>query len=203
MPKVVDKSEKRIRIIGAAIAVFAERGYHRSTMQAVAERAGMSKGGVYEYFASKDELMLGAAETLLTKVFEEAAQLLEGGQGSIQDRFERYVRLLLDGVDEWSELCLSMLQVWAELCPDHEGELRLLMARLYRSSADRVQAVLDDAVVRGEAAPHETRAVALTVMAAVDGMILQAVLVPDDFRNALATGAFFRWCREMVPPPES
>ncbi len=54
------QAERRARtrqsLLDAAASVFAERGYHGATLDAIAERAGLSKGSVYHNFSSKHEL---------------------------------------------------------------------------------------------------------------------------------------------------
>lgn len=53
-----DKGEEtRRRILEAALALLAERGYEGTTMRAVAEEAGVSVGNAYYYFRSKDHLV--------------------------------------------------------------------------------------------------------------------------------------------------
>jgi AcrR family transcriptional regulator len=49
----------RARIVDAAMRLFEERGYERTTMRAVASEAGVSLGNAYYYFASKEELVQG------------------------------------------------------------------------------------------------------------------------------------------------
>ncbi len=44
------------QILDAALAVFAERGYAAARMDDIALRSGLSKGGLYAHFASKDEV---------------------------------------------------------------------------------------------------------------------------------------------------
>jgi len=58
MPKVVPeyKEEARSRIVEAANQVFNEKGYRQATMDDVAKKLGVSKGALYLYFASKEEL---------------------------------------------------------------------------------------------------------------------------------------------------
>jgi AcrR family transcriptional regulator len=61
MPKPTFKGlprEKKERVLGAATALFAERGFHRTEMDAIARQAGISKGSLYNYFKSKDDLFL-------------------------------------------------------------------------------------------------------------------------------------------------
>jgi AcrR family transcriptional regulator len=50
---------KRDQILQAARAVFAEKGFHRSTIKDVATRAGVADGTVYNYFENKTALILG------------------------------------------------------------------------------------------------------------------------------------------------
>lgn len=58
MPK--DKLKKgettRLTIEDAAIELFMEQGYHATSMRQIAERAGLALGGIYNHFASKDEI---------------------------------------------------------------------------------------------------------------------------------------------------
>lgn len=48
---------KRERIIGAAVELFYERGYENTTLEAVAERLGVTKPFIYSHFGSKAELL--------------------------------------------------------------------------------------------------------------------------------------------------
>ena len=71
-----DKSRKNIS--EAALMVFAEEGYHSASVSKIASRAGVSKGLMYNYFKSKEELIRG----LLLDVLSEA----ESKIGLPQDR---------------------------------------------------------------------------------------------------------------------
>jgi AcrR family transcriptional regulator len=59
MPKVVPayKEEAKERIIQAALQVYAEKGPYDATMEDVAKKLGVTKGALYLYFKSKDELL--------------------------------------------------------------------------------------------------------------------------------------------------
>jgi AcrR family transcriptional regulator len=64
MPRVKPeyKAERRAQIVEAARACFARDGFHRTTLQNVFAEAALSAGAVYNYFQSKDELILAIAE---------------------------------------------------------------------------------------------------------------------------------------------
>lgn len=56
------KEETRSRILNAALDAFEEKGYAASTMEEIAERAGVAKGTLYNYFDGKEALLSGLAE---------------------------------------------------------------------------------------------------------------------------------------------
>ncbi len=57
-------SIKQKHIIDAAIRVFSEKGFHRAKIKDVAKEAGIADGTVYNYFASKKELLLAVLNEL-------------------------------------------------------------------------------------------------------------------------------------------
>jgi len=74
MPRTKEQFEEirkssRQKILDAALEVFANQGYHSATVDAIAKTAGISKGLMYNYFKSKDEvlneLMIGMMEALM------------------------------------------------------------------------------------------------------------------------------------------
>jgi AcrR family transcriptional regulator len=59
-PTATKKSDAtRALILDTALRLFAERGYERTTMRAIAAEAGVSVGNTYYYFDSKDHLIQG------------------------------------------------------------------------------------------------------------------------------------------------
>jgi len=55
-------AERRERILQAAEHAFVRHGFHASTMQHVADEAGMSAGNLYRYFPSKEAIVEGLCE---------------------------------------------------------------------------------------------------------------------------------------------
>jgi AcrR family transcriptional regulator len=52
------REETREEVLNAAARVFAERGFHATSLEAIAEEAGFSRGAVYYNFADKEQLFL-------------------------------------------------------------------------------------------------------------------------------------------------
>ncbi len=59
-PKLVDKTEKINEIATAALSLFSQKGYAATSVEQIAEAAGIGKGTVYEYFPSKEEIFVHA-----------------------------------------------------------------------------------------------------------------------------------------------
>src|SRR5215211_2418342 len=86
----------RERILEAALALFADRGYEATTMRDVAREAGASLGLAYRYFASKEEFALALYMRLAEESEEWARDGLAGG--TVAERFEGAMLVKLDQV---------------------------------------------------------------------------------------------------------
>jgi len=62
-PKGNKRHRTRSRLLDAAVDVIREKGFYRTTLEAVAQRAGMTRGAIYGNFRNKDELLLAVVET--------------------------------------------------------------------------------------------------------------------------------------------
>lgn len=62
-------SEKYHRILNAAIKVFAEQGFHQSTVSQIAKEAGVADGTIYLYFKNKDDILVQFYEFKTKQVF--------------------------------------------------------------------------------------------------------------------------------------
>lgn len=100
--------DRRSAIIEAAIDAFAEGGYHETSLEAVASRAGVSKALIYEHFPSKMELYRGLLETyvreLLERVTSAAMSIPEGGEARLLAGVEGFIEFVDERRDAWRML---------------------------------------------------------------------------------------------------
>ena len=78
-----DKADRRDELLRVAANMFDTVPYSKITMADVAGRAGLAKGTVYLYFASKEELFLGVLEKLLFAWYDALDQRLDAVRGDI------------------------------------------------------------------------------------------------------------------------
>ncbi len=91
--RIERKRGKRIQeILGTAAALFGERGYDAVSLEDVADRLDVTKGSLYYYFASKDELVTAAIETLGNEWTARLESLPSGRSGTAAERLRSLVR---------------------------------------------------------------------------------------------------------------
>lgn len=86
--------DKRLTILNEATSLFSEKGFHATSMQEVADRSHVSKGTIYTYFASKEELLLS-----IFKFFHETIQMhiaqAKAASLSPKDAYRDQIEILL------------------------------------------------------------------------------------------------------------
>jgi TetR/AcrR family fatty acid metabolism transcriptional regulator len=89
--------EKHQRILDAAVAVFAEKGFFVSRVSDIADRADVADGTVYLYFKNKDEILASAINTAFDGFMSRARTELEG-IASPSERLRRLAYLHLQAL---------------------------------------------------------------------------------------------------------
>lgn len=97
MPKKIDHEERKETILKTALAVFAEVGYKEANLSLIAERCGISRPTIYQYFKDKDEIYYYAVKLVTGRLFLELSAIAfsEGGSDEI-DRIIRICTLIMD-----------------------------------------------------------------------------------------------------------
>jgi TetR/AcrR family fatty acid metabolism transcriptional regulator len=101
-------TDKRARIMDAAIKVFAERGFHIATVAEIAKAAGVADGTIYLYFKGKDDLLLRLFDEKMTQLLAEARAGLEREPGGPQ-KLHRFIQLHLSLVERNPELAQVLI----------------------------------------------------------------------------------------------
>ena len=84
MPKVGMEPIRRIQVIRAVIETVAEHGLESLTMDAVARKAGVSKGVVNYYFAGKRDLLLQSFHAFLESYNQQIVDLIQPDMGTME-----------------------------------------------------------------------------------------------------------------------
>jgi len=99
---------RRSQILDAATKVFAEKGFHRANTREIASTAGVSEGTIYNYFASKPDLLIGIM-TRLAELESLDEELVEALQGDARDFFVATFRHRMGRIQQSQEMLQAIL----------------------------------------------------------------------------------------------
>lgn len=162
----------RTKLYEAAVTLIAEQGFSATTVDEIAERAGVAKGTVYYNFKSKTELfeeLLRHGVGLLTASLRAAADETAARGGTRVEALDAMIRAGLVFIDRYPSFTqLYVAELWRT---NRAWQSTLLVVR--QEAVAVVEGVLREAVAAGELS--EEIDVSLTAAALV-GMVLVAAL---------------------------
>jgi len=170
------RSERTIAVVlEAAAQVLQREGYARATTNRIAERAGVSVGTVYQYFADKEQIF----DTLIAREIAGLRRVLQRvvpdpGE-SLADALRRVFRLLVQARPDAPVLYRSLEQVPGSL-------FRRRVAEARGSVIDWVRELL--ASHRSELRVQDLDVAAFLVVASAEGVAVSAS--PELYRSSLA-----------------
>lgn len=188
--KPVDKDQKRRDIALAAMEVFSELGFESASMSRVAERAGVGKGTIYEYFPSKDELIASSIRLWMEQMIAEAENTLEKIHEP-EERLRSYVQSFVDMFlldEKMPRLIVSIFQIF--MTNLHDTTYGDTLKTMFGNGVQSIEKILLDGVKAGAFRIRdraEARRIAINLTAFLDGICL----------DYMATGGLFD-LREQV-----
>ncbi len=90
-------TETRQQLLAAAQDLFLSQGFVGTTIQQLADAAGISKGAVYLHFRSKTDVMIGLLDDLACEVIEEARAILDQQDVAPRDKLREQFRFQFEG----------------------------------------------------------------------------------------------------------
>jgi AcrR family transcriptional regulator len=172
--KKVDKTQRRKDIVQAAMDLFAHQGFEATSISQVAAAAGIGKATVFEYFASKEELIQFAVAHWLEGWMES----LDASVAAIEDPEERlrtYAISSMSGFLDDPQALKVMLSLWQLAV---QGGLESLMQSpelwsVWQHAQDSISGAVRDGVSQGRFRPEfadQADAIALNLMVYLDGI---------------------------------
>ncbi len=183
----------RQKLLDAATELFESQGYFATTVEEITAAAGVSKGLVYNYFSSKEELLVALIDDATSKMTSIAEVPAEGGslQASLIQLVDRYFEFLK------SHRRFLKLQLTLMLMP----ELRSVVAEPQRR---RAELLLDETRKRldraGVAGPKKR---ARLLLAILDGVALHYLCIYESYPLAamkpVVLGSIQDLCQSPAP----
>lgn len=122
-PKLIQ--QRRAQLVQAAVALFQEKGFHKTTTREIAKAAGFSIGTLYEYIESKEDVLYLVCQHIHDEVEQ---RLLEGltAQGSAYDKLRQAITAYVEVMDSMQG---EVLLIYQESQSLKKEALRAVLAR--------------------------------------------------------------------------
>ena len=176
-------ADKRARILAAARSVCSRGGLEAARMDDIAAEAHVSKGTLYRFFASKEELLLAS---LIDSHLDESyaagrSDLL--ARAAPEDRLERLLMEAADVLPEATERMPVNMQAWGLAVGDVERRRQLdraLAEQVYPLRSAELAAAVRDGLAAGAFRPDaDPEAVAAVALAIFDGTLYRSTFDPQ------------------------
>ncbi len=165
------RMNRKALIMEAALELFASAGYHETSISNIAEKAGISKGLMYNYFDSKEELI----RQIIRKGMDDILQYFDPDQDGIITKDEiryfidRVFTLMVQDIDFWKIYFMVLIQPPVFSLVGNEVQ------RPVNVFIDMMKTFFE---TRGDKDPE---AEARIMGALLDGLGFQLILDPDNF----------------------
>ena len=179
------REQTRQELLSAAEACFVTRGFHASSVEEVAERAGYTKGAVYSNFASKEDLFFAVYERRVEQVLTEVVPGLR--QAGAERAFDQLAAGAIQRRDQGDGWRAVFFEFWAHVLrhPELRERFAAIHARFLEPMGEAVRQLAED---RGLTLPSDVTAsqVAVAWNAMEVGLALERLTQPQTVDVALA-----------------
>jgi len=162
------RGEQRERILDAAKAIFAHKGFSETKMSDIASAANVSYGLTYHYFANKEAIF----SALLEKALQGALALMLHAQaqpGSPWDRLNWLISQISQGAQEEPEFEMLILQALTSQAVPRE--MRQFVLQESRSSHEALKQLIIEGQAAGEVVAGDPDLLTTTFEWCIQGMV--------------------------------
>lgn len=175
--KALQSQDTRKRLIEAAARLFAERGYANSSVAAIGDAAGVSRGLINHHFGSKENLLYEVIADILGEWTELMLPAVEGTRGV------ETLHAILTSFMEFAEQRRERAQLLFRLtfqAFDPESDMADELAKVHRRWIEKSRTWWDEGVEDGEIDPSiDHKSMATFLIGASRGIVLDSLIAPD------------------------
>jgi len=182
------RQAKREQILLASLALFANKGYQSTSIDDIAKKAGISKGLMYNYFASKESILL----QLLDNYVAETTGLLNPNHDDeiTNDEMSRFLEELIQSMIRQQDLWKLYLQLSVQPFVVDLVKIRISQSKPLLVQMQLIEKFFADRFEN----PHEEMVI---FSALIEGFIIQYLVSPINFTGG-NTAFFLNRLKSMI-----
>ena len=174
----MNKGNSKNQILKAAMKIFVVNGYSDTKMDDIALGAGLSKGAVYHYFNSKNELFLSLIdyweESFLPKFYSKDYKNI-----SASNILKELANEIANNFNKKKYLFLAELELWA--LANRDKKVRDRTKKLYNKILHHLEDIFKNAIDDGEYKNIDPGMAAIAVMTSMQGVIWFSIFEHHNF----------------------
>jgi AcrR family transcriptional regulator len=163
------KAATRGKILQAALACFAQKGYHQTSMDDIVTQSELSKGALYWHFKSKQELFAALIEWFMLELGEQIFHV-STEDISAADKIREIVKVTLNNSEQLIPFFKIFLDFRARTFED--TQLRNILSQMIEQYQNQLAEIIEVGIARGEFRPVKARLLALAILGILDTLLL-------------------------------
>lgn len=161
--------KRRQQLVLAAIKLFGQKGFHKTTLRDLAEGAGLSHGNIYDYVGSKEDIFFLLHEYMVELVDSALSQSVKNVIDPVE-KLRRMVRSEFNVMYEWAD---AILIIYQESHILNKTPLIKEFLKTEREHIARFENVLQECSRKGVCRYVQTRTVANLIKIMADSWVLK------------------------------
>lgn len=201
MPKIVDREKKRSEIAQKAIEVLAKRGFRATTIQDIADAAGLGKGTIYHYFKTKEEILWAVSE----QMFRETERSLGAALLKINEPMDKLVALIEEALhitEEMEHLFIIYSELWLiTVRGEPTGDFVHILKRLQNDMKNLVAGLINEGKKQSFWPQDiDVEALAGYLASSFDGVFAHYMIDKENFDIKRVTKEFIKFMLRQSAP---
>jgi len=192
MPKIVDKSSKRIEIARKAMELFARDGFENTPVRKITAEVGIGKGTFYDYFTDKKDIL----NEIVQLMFSDWTEFMLAKIGHMDDPLAQLFTLVKEGStlgDSFEQMMIIYVDIWRRSVSQKDSDefvhqFRTFLIDSKKAFADIVENAKTKELIRKDT---DAEGIASALLALIDGMCLHHMILKKDFNVDAVCRTFF------------
>ena len=177
MSRNPDASEiRRNQILDAATKVFVRLGFQHARMDDIVEESGLSKGTLYWYFKSKEDIINAILRRLFTGELENLESLLQA-EGPASERLLQLTKYRVIGMKRMSNLVPIIFEFYAVAV--HQQWVKQFIGDYFKHFRGLLEDLIQQGIDRGEFYPVNASETAITLASMYEGLTIHWLMEPE------------------------
>lgn len=159
--------EKNRKIINTAIEIFSEKGFNKTTMQEIAEEAGVGKGTIYRFFNSKEDMVSSLLEISIDEISEQISSAISPLDDPLE-KMKAIIKVELDYYYANRNLARFLVrEMWG-----YQSKFLDHIRKIRESRATTIEQIIEEGMQKNQFKTLDPQ----TITASLEGMILASTI---------------------------